>query len=430
MEVLQYLNEAVTPYHAVDAGIRMLKEAGFEEQKLEEPICPEFGKKFFISVYGTGLIAYTVGTGFTPGDEVRLAAAHTDAPCLRIKPRAELLAGEYKRLDVEVYGGAILNTWFDRPLSIAGRVALRGDSALCPQLRTVDFHRPLLTVPNLAIHMNREVNKGTEYKPQRDLLPLLGMLNEGETGEAYLKNLLAKELDVTEDDILDYDLTVYCAEEACLLGEQEEFISGPRLDNQLSCYALLQAIMETKAESGIRMIVLYDHEEIGSRSKQGADSALTKEVLERIYEGLGADVRRLPEGLAKGILLSVDGAHALHPNRQDSYDPVNRATINKGFALKINSSQRYAYDTETVAIAQMLCEEAGVSCQKVANHSDIAGGSTLGPILSGWLPMRAIDLGVPMLAMHSARELAGKEDVKGLTLFLERFFCAKATKNE
>lgn len=430
MELLHYLNGAVTPYHAVDMGRRLLTEAGFTEQRLDEPICSEPGGKYFISVYGTGLIAYIIGDNFVPGDEIRLAVAHTDAPCLRIKPRAELLAGEYKRLDVEVYGGAILNTWFDRPLSVAGRVALKGASALCPRLQMVNFDRPLLTIPNLAIHMNREVNKGTEYKPQRDLLPLLGMLKEGETGDTYLKSLLAKELDVAEEDILDYDLTVYCAEKACLLGEKEEFISGPRLDNQLSCYALLQAIMETEQNSGIRMIVLYDHEEIGSRSKQGADSALTREVLERIYEGLGADVRRLPEGLAKGILLSVDGAHGLHPNRQDSYDPVNRAMLNKGFALKINSSQRYAYDTETVAIAQMLCEEVGVSYQKVANHSDIVGGSTLGPILSGWLPMRAIDLGVPMLAMHSARELAGKEDTEGLILFLKVFFCAKATKKE
>jgi len=430
MEVLQYLKEAVTPYHAVATAERMLKEAGFKEQRLEERFCPEPGGKYFISVYGTGLIAYTVGNNFVPGDEIRLAAAHTDAPCLRIKPKAELLAGKYKRLDVEVYGGAILNTWFDRPLSIAGRVALRGSSPLCPRLQTVDFSRPLLTVPNLAIHMNREVNKGTEYKPQRDLLPLLGMLKEGETGEAYLKALLAKELKVPEGDILDYDLTVYCAEEPCLLGEEKEFISGPRLDNQLSCYALLQALMETETESGIRMIVLYDHEEIGSRSKQGADSALTREVLERIYKGLGTETDRLPESLAKGMLLSVDGAHGLHPNRQDSYDPVNTAVLNKGFALKINSSQRYAYDTETVAIAQALCEEAGVSYQKVANHSDIVGGSTLGPILSGWLPMRAIDLGVPMLAMHSARELAGKDDVESLIAILKKFFCAKATKTE
>ena len=422
MELSEYLNHAVTPYHAVELGASILQNAGFREQKLEETFTPERGRGYFVRVYGTGLVAYTVGEAFCPEDALHLAVAHTDAPCLRVKPVAELISGEYKRLDIEVYGGAILNTWFDRPLSLAGRVVLRGDDAYTPRLRTVDFHRPLLTVPNLAIHMNREVNKGVEYKPQRDLLPLLGMRKEGESGEAYVRNLLAKELQVEKEEILDYDLTVYCAEPACFLGEEEEFISAPRLDNQLSCHALLQALCNGAHTKGLHMIVLYDHEEIGSRSKQGADSALTEAVLERIYTGLGAGRQELQTALSKGILMSVDGAHALHPNRQDVYDPVNRATINKGFALKINSSQRYAFDTETVAIAQVLCEEAGVLYQKVANHADMAGGSTLGPILSSWLPMRAIDIGVPLLAMHSARELAGRKDVEYLTGFLTKFF--------
>lgn len=422
MELFEYLNGAVTPYHAVEQGVSVLREAGFTEQKLEETFAPERGKGYFIRVYGTGLIAYTVGEEFSPEDALHLAVAHTDAPCLRVKPKAELLAGEYKRLDIEVYGGAILNTWFDRPLSLAGRVVLRGENAYAPVLRTVDFKRPLLTVPNLAIHMNREVNKGVEYKPQRDLLPLLGMLKEGESKEAYVRTLLAKELQVEEGEILDYDLTVYSGEEACFLGEEEEFISAPRLDNQLSCYALLQAICEGSHRSGIHMAVLYDHEEIGSRSKQGADSALTGAIIERIYAGLHVEREKMQASLAKGIMLSVDGAHALHPNRQDMYDPVNRATVNKGIALKINSSQRYAFDTETVAIAQVLCEEAGVAYQKVANHADLAGGSTLGPILSSWVPMRAIDLGVPLLAMHSARELAGKKDVDYLIRFLTKFY--------
>lgn len=422
MELFEYLNRAVTPYHAVELGAEILEKAGFSEQKLEEPFTPEKGKRYFIRVYGTGLIAYTVGERFSPEDAMHLAVAHTDAPCLRVKPVAELVSGEYKRLDIEVYGGAILNTWFDRPLSLAGRVVLRGQDAYTPAVRNVDLKRPLLTVPNLAIHMNREVNKGVEYKPQRDLLPLLGMLKEGESKEGYVRRLLAKELQVAEDAILDYDLTVYCAEEACYLGEEEEFISAPRLDNQLSCYALLQAIREGKHSAGIHTAVLFDHEEIGSRSKQGADSALTGAVVERIYAGLGVNRERMQAALAKSILLSVDGAHALHPNRQDTYDPVNRATINKGIALKINSSQRYAFDTETVAIAQVLCEEESVAYQKVANHADLAGGSTLGPILSSWIPMRTIDLGVPLLAMHSARELAGKKDMEYLTRFLIRFF--------
>ena len=422
MELFEYLNGAVTPYHAVELGADILKNAGFTEQKPEEDFAPERGKGYFIRVYGTGLLAYTVGEEFSSEDAMHLAVAHTDAPCLRVKPVAELLAGEYKRLDIEVYGGAILNTWFDRPLSLAGRVVLRGEDAYTPVLRTVDFKRPLLTVPNLAIHMNREVNKGVEYKPQRDLLPLLGMLKEGEPKESYVRALLAKELQVAEDEILDYDLTVYCAEQACFLGEEGEFISAPRLDNQLSCYALLESICKAKHKKGIHMAILFDHEEIGSRSKQGADSALAGAFTERIYAGLGLEREKMQAALTKSIMLSVDGAHALHPNRQDSYDPVNRATVNKGIALKINSSQRYAFDTETVAIAQVLCEEEGVAYQKVANHADLAGGSTLGPILSSWLPMRAIDLGVPLLAMHSARELAGKKDVDYLIRFLTKFY--------
>ena len=422
MELFEYLDRAVTPYHAVALGCSRLRDAGFIEQKLEDSFTPERGKRYFIPVYGTGLIAYSIGEEFSPEDGLRIAAAHTDAPCLRVKPRAELLAGEYKRLDIEVYGGAIFNTWFDRPLSLAGRVVLRGKDAFSPEVRTVDFNRPLLTVPNLAIHMNREVNKGVEYKPQRDLLPLLGMLGEEEPKESYVRALLAKELQVEADAILDYDLTVYCKEAVCSLGEKGEFISGPRLDNQLSCYGLLETLCKAEHKKGIHVAVLYDHEEVGSRSKQGADSGLTGMVLERIYTGLGAEKEQMYAAFAKSILLSVDGAHALHPNRQDAYDPVNRATLNKGVALKINSSQRYAYDAETVAIVQVLCEEAGVPYQKVANHADLAGGSTLGPIISSWIPVRTVDLGVPMLAMHSARELCGMEDVDNLVRLLTRFY--------
>lgn len=423
MELLEYLNGAVTPYHAVELSTNCLEEAGFVEQKLEEPFAPERGGRYFIRIFGTGLVAYTIGKDFVPGDVLHIAAAHTDAPCLRVKPKAELMSGEYKRLDIEVYGGAILNTWYDRPLSMAGRVALRGENAYSPCLKTIDFKRPLLTIPNLAIHMNREVNKGVECKPQRDLLPLLGLLREEDSKEAYVKELLAKELKVEAEKILDYDLTVYCHEPACFIGEESEFISAPRLDNQISCYALLQAICAGEHKTaGIDMIVLYDHEEIGSRSKQGADSALTSAILERIYAAFGAENAKLQEALVKSILLSVDAAHALHPNRQDVYDPVNRATLNKGVALKINSSQRYVFDTETVAMMQVLCEENDVLYQKVANHADLAGGSTLGPIISSWLPMRGIDIGVPLLAMHSARELAGREDISGLTRLVTAFF--------
>ena len=422
MEFFEYLNRAVTPYQAVEAAAEFLQNAGFTEQKSEELLRPERGGAYFIRLYGAGLLAYTVGEEFSEEDGIHMAAAHTDAPCLRLKPKAEHAAGAYKRLDIEVYGGAILNTWFDRPLSLAGKVMLRGETAYTPKTVLVDLKRPLLTVPNLAIHMNREVNKGVEYKPQRDLLPLLGMLAEGEDKERYFTELLAKELSVDAADILDFDLTVYVAEQASFLGVKEEFVSAPRLDNQVSCYALLCGLRDGKHKKGLRVAVLYDHEEIGSRSKQGADSVLTAALLERIYAGLGASRESLQAAMAKSLLLSVDAAHGLHPNRQEVYDPVNRAALNEGIVLKINSSQRYAFDTETVAIVQVLCETAGVPYRKFANHGDLAGGGTLGPIISSWLPMRAIDIGVPMLAMHSARELVGRQDVESLCNLLRCYF--------
>lgn len=423
MELLEYLNGAVTPYHAVEAGVAYLESKGFCEQHLEEAVTAKAGGRYFVRLYGSGLVAYTVGEKYKEGG-LFVAAAHTDAPCLRLKPKAELASGDYLRLDTELYGGAIMNTWLDRPLSVAGRVALRGKDAFSPVLRLVDFKRPLFVIPNLAIHMNREVNKGVEYKPQRDLLPLYGVAGDGPVAASFFTELLAKELQVEAKDILDYDLSVYCAEQACYLGVEEEFVSGPRLDNQLSCYALLKAIGEGGSADGISVAVLYDHEEIGSRSKQGADSGLLASLLERIFVALGGTKETMARACAKGFLLSVDGAHALHPNRSESYDPVNRAVMNRGVTLKINSSQRYAFDTELVAVIQMLCEQEGIPYQKFANHSDLAGGSTLGPIISSWLPMRALDLGVPMLAMHSARELAGRYDVEGLERVLRAFFTA------
>lgn len=421
MELFEFLEKAVTPYQSVDAIADFLEQEGFREQKAEETINTQRGGAYYIRLFGTGLMAYTVGGDFSADDRMHLAAAHTDTPCLRIKPKAELSAGAYKRLDVEVYGGGILNTWFDRPLSLAGRVVLRGDKIYEPKVVSVDFKRPLMTVPNLAIHMNREVNKGVEYKPQRDLLPLLGIFSEEEDKDGYFLSLLAEEIGVDSEEILDFDLTVYCVESPVFLGAKQEFISAPRLDNQVSCYALMQAVAHPSHKRGLHAALFYDHEEVGSRSKQGADSALTGAVLERIMMSLGLSGEETKAMIARSILLSVDVAHALHPNRQEVYDPVNHVILNRGIALKISNSQRYAFDAQTVGIVQMLCEKAQVPFQKIANHNDILGGTTLGPIISSWLPMRTIDIGIPLLAMHSARELVGKKDTESMRILLTLF---------
>lgn len=423
MTITEYLKKTVTPYHCVEVTAELLEQAGYVEQKLTDTIEAEPGGKYYLRVYGTGLMFYTVGESFRPEDGLRMAVAHTDYPCLRVKPKAELSAGGYKRLDVEVYGGPILNTWYDRPLSVAGKIVLRTEDPFAPKSVLLDAARPLLTIPNLAIHLNREVNKGVEYKPQRDLLPILGLVAEDGEQAPYFLRLLADTAGVSAEDILDFDISIYNCEEPCYLGEKSDLLSAPRLDNQVSCYAILEGMLRGGHSSGIHFAALLDHEEIGSRSKQGADSALTGLVLERIYASLGADRTEFLKALAGGLLLSVDAAHALHPNRPDGYDPVNRSLLNKGVVFKVNSSQRYAFDPEVFAILQMLCEKAGVPYQKFANHSDVVGGSTLGPILSSWIPMRAFDLGVPMLAMHSSRELCGAKDTEALAALLTAFYC-------
>ncbi len=421
-EFQQYLNTAITPYHCVSSAAALLEASGFEELSMTAPFNIRQGGKYYLTPYGTMLFAFTVGTADLTAQSFHIAAAHTDYPCLHIKPAAELAAGGYLRLNTEVYGGPILNTWLDRPLSMAGRVALRSEKTYEPQLCFYDAGRPLLTIPNLAVHMNRKVNEGVELKKQCDLLPLLGLKGEGETNEEYFLEFLAKELQCAKEDILDFDLYVYNAEEGVRVGMNQEFFSAPRLDNQTSCYALLRAIADGGRVDGINVIALYDNEEIGSRTKQGADSMLLMLLLEKIYAALGMDKSALSDAILRSFLFSVDVAHALHPNHPEKYDPVNRALMNDGIIFKISINQRYTYDGEAVAVAQQLCEKAGVKFKKFVNHADMPGGGTLGPIISSWLPMKTVDIGVPILAMHSARELMGVEDEEHLIGMMTEFF--------
>ena len=409
-DLIAYIKKSVSPYHVVETSMEILKKQGFEELDFFTEWKLEAGKKYLVKPYGTQLFAFSMPSDIKGRFALRIAAAHTDAPGLHIKPVAELAQKNYLRLNTDIYGGPILNTWLDRPLSIAGRVALASEDLYKPELVLVDFEKPVLTIPNLAIHMNREVNKGVELKKQSDMLPLLGMGDKDNQAEYFLK-LLAKKLKVKKEDILDFDLYVYNKEDGCFTGMKEEFISAPRLDNLTSCFALTNAIAGATGEKGILSIAaLYDNEEIGSRTKQGANSALLTMMLEKIYAACGKQKTELDSDMMSGYLMSVDVAHALHPNKTDKYDPVNYSLMNDGVVLKMSSNQSYAMDTEAIAIAQQLCKKAGVKYKKFVNNSDVAGGGTLGPIISTWLPMKAIDIGAPILAMHSARELMGTED--------------------
>lgn len=425
-DLLSYISRAATPFHTVEESSRLLRDCGFQELSLEDRWTLTAGKSYCVRAYGSTLFAFTVGEGFREGGEIHLACAHTDQPCLRVKPKAEMPDHGYCRLDVEVYGGAILNTWLDRPLSIAGRVTLRSGDIYHPVTKLVDFARPLLTIPNLAMHMNSDVNKGTALNKQTEMLPIIGLTDDGPGKEDFFVRLLAQECGAAPEDILDFDLFIYNAEEGCVLGAEGELISSPRLDNLTSCYACLNAIASAsamaKVSERLNVIALYDNEEIGSRTKQGADSMITNLLLEKIYDGLSYDTARLTDSYFKSMMLSLDVAHAYHPNYGQKSDPNLIVTCGLGPAIKLNYSQRYATDTEAVGIICQLCEANNIPYQKYVNRSDITGGGTIGTIASSYVPMRTVDIGIGILAMHSAREMMASADQEHLNALVYCFF--------
>ena len=416
-KLLQLTEEGTSPFHVTASVEQQLQKAGFQKVKLGEDWKLEKGGRYYLAHHGSSLLAFTIGKDYRNGDGFRIAAAHTDFPGLRIKPAPEVKKAGYRQLNVEVYGGAILNTWLDRPLSVSGRVALRSDDVFHPRMFLVDFKKPFLTIPNLAIHMNREVNKGVELNRQTDMLPVFGL----EDSEEFLTRL-AEQLQVDREDILEYELGLYNTDTGDYLGLAEEFISSPRLDNLTSVQAITTAMIEGGRERGINVAAYFDHEEIGSRTKQGAGSTILSAVLERILLSLTENRAEFLETYGDSMLLSVDVAHGIHPNHTDKHDPTNQNVLGKGVCIKEACTQSYATDSEAVAIVQQICESRGISYQKFVNRSDIAGGSTLGSIASSVLPIRTVDIGVPLLAMHSGRELMGTADQESLRQLIQGFY--------
>lgn len=417
-----FLEKAVSPYHAVEACKEVLESAGFEEVHLKNRWQIKQGGKYFMCHFGSTLIAFTVGEDYQPGDGFRIAACHTDFPCFRVKPNPEMTENQYLKLNVEPYGGMILNTWLDRPLSMAGRVSLRSENMFKPELRLVDFKKPMFLIPNLAIHMNRKVNEGVELNKQTDMLPLCGLYEEPSEKEGFFSKLLAKELNVEKEDILEYELNLYNADKPETTGLKDEFLSAPRLDNITSVLAILDGIAKGERKRGINVACFFDNEEIGSRTKQGAGSAILNIVLEKLSDTLNPGCGMFVENMAESILLSVDVAHGLHPNQPGKSDPTHKNILGRGFVIKEAASQSYATDSEAVAILRQLCDSENIPYQRFANRSDSAGGGTLGSIASALLPVLTMDVGVPLLAMHSARELMGIEDQKSLEKMVEAFY--------
>lgn len=424
LELIDFLHESSTAFQAVEVMKKDLISSGYQEIEGEKKWTLKEGDRVFYTKNGSSLFVVQIGENPLEGG-FKMAGAHTDSPAFRIKPDAEIVQDGFLKLNVETYGGPILSTWFDRPLSLAGRVMVKGDHILKPKSVMVDFRKPVLYIPSLAIHMNRKVNEGVEINKQKHVLPVMMMVEKDFEKKGFLKKMVAEHLGEEVESILDFDLFVYEAEKGSLCGFNEEFISSKRQDNLSMTHSILTAVKKAEAFSGINIAAFFDNEECGSASKQGADSTLLRDLMERVYYALGGSREEFLKSLESSFMISADLAHSVHPNYNDMHDPTNRPIINKGPVIKISANQRYTSDADSMSVFTELCEKAQVPYQYFVNRSDLAGGSTIGPIGSTHLPIRTLDIGNAILGMHSVRELGGVKDHLYLTKALEVYFNLK-----
>jgi len=415
-DLLEYIDASPTPFHAVAETVSRLDEHGYRALEETEPWHINPGDKVYVVRGGGSIAAFHMGSAPTHEAGFHLVGAHTDSPNLRVKPNPELKQVGYGQLGVEPYGGVLLHTWLDRDLSLAGRALLADGSA-----RLVDFGRELLRVPSLAIHLNRKVNsEGLKLNAQKHMAPIVTLNDDGGID---LRALLAEELgDVKDEDVLAWDLMAYDLQPATRSGVSREFIHASRIDNLASCHAALTALTASESDAEItRGVVLYDHEEVGSRSAQGAASDFLRSCLQRLSGDSAEDYHR---AVAKSFLISADMAHAVHPNYTDLHEPKHQPTLGGGPVVKINVNQAYATDGESWASFERWAREADVSTQRFVVRSDLACGSTIGPITAAELGIRTVDAGNPMLSMHSCREVAAAADVPKMIDVMKRFFGA------
>jgi aspartyl aminopeptidase len=413
--LLEFLSGATSPFHAVSGMTERLRQAGFVELHDAQAWQLEAGGAYYLVRNDSSVVAFRIGRSAGPAEGMRMVGAHTDSPCLMVKPSPEQEKKGYQQLGVEVYGGALLNPWFDRDLSLSGRVTYL-DKAGTLRKALVDFREPLAVIPSLAIHLDREVNKARSINAQTDIVPLLGMSMTLNLRDMLARHLADVQPQLEVDRVLDYELCFYDTQAPALVGLDREFIASARLDNLLSCYAGLQALLRADGEMS-SLLVCTDHEEVGSMSAAGAQGPLLRTVLER----LAGDTTAYAAMIDRSVLISADNAHGVHPNFSDRHDEQHGPRLNAGPVIKINSSQRYATTSETAALFRQLCEECDTPVQSFVMRADMACGSTIGPISAGELGVRTLDVGAPQFAMHSIRELAGSDDAWRLSRVLSRF---------
>ena len=450
--LLSFLDASPVNFLAVKNMAEELEKNGFRRINPQETLGEiQTGDKFFVTKNDSSIYAFHIGKQPIADAGFHMICAHCDSPTFRIKPNAEMdCEGGIVKLNTEVYGGPIMSTWFDRPLTLAGRVIVKSDDVMHPQTLLLHIKRPLLQISNLAIHFNRQVNDGVKLSRQKDVLPILGIINNELEKGNLLMNVILEELnknpmtsddkpfgkkEIKQEDILDFDLYLADATPACTFGAHDEFISSGRLDDLSMCWAGVEAMIAATSEASsknaseassevsdtTRVLALFDNEETGSQTKQGAGSPFLSYMLKRIALAQSGTEEAYYQAVERAFMVSADNAHAWHPNYSEKYDPTNHPMLGGGPVIKFNAAQKYASDAASAAIFAGICEKAGVPCQRFVNHSDVAGGSTLGNILASSIPLQGVDMGNAILAMHSCRETGSVIDheytVKAFTEF-------------
>ncbi len=428
--LLSFLDASPVNFLAVKNISDMLKADGFRQVDPRQPLGElKAGDKLFVSKNDSSIYAFRIGQKPLAEAGFHMICAHCDSPTFRIKPHAEMpTEGGLVKLNTEVYGGPIMSTWFDRPLTIAGRVIVRTDDVMHPLTRLLHIKRPLLQISNLAIHFNRQVNDGVALSRQKDVLPILGQITDKLEAGNMLMNLILEELNKHETsplnpaDILDFDLYLADATPACTFGAHDEFISSGRLDDLSMCFAGVEALLASASTDTTQVLAIFDNEETGSQTKQGAASPFLSFMLKRIALAQSHTEEAFYEAVERAFMISADNAHAWHPNYPEKYDPTNHPMLGGGPVIKFNAAQKYASDAASAAVFAGICAKAGVPCQRFVNHSDVAGGSTLGNILASSIPLRGVDMGNAILAMHSCRETGSVRDHEYCVRAFTEFF--------
>ena len=418
-DLLSFLQASPTPFHATAEMARRLNGAGFTALNERDNWSLEANKNYYVTRHDSAIIAFSTGNGDFTQYGVRMVGAHTDSPALKVKPNPELKNKDYFQLGVEVYGGALLNPWFDRDLSMAGRITWQSAAGDIKN-SLIDFQRAIATIPSLAIHLDREANKNRSVNPQKDIPPVLCRLHAGD--KLDFRQLLSRELEKQgekPESVLDYEFFFYDTQPPAAIGLDEEFIASARLDNLLSCYTGLQALLAAKDSEYPCLLVCNDHEEVGSQSATGASGPFLRQVLERLCE----TSTELTRTMQQSVMISTDNAHGVHPNFADKHDSNHGPLLNSGPVIKINANQRYATSSETSALIRQLCLKENVPVQTFVARTDMGCGSTIGPLTASELGVRTVDVGLPTFGMHSIRELAGRDDAAGLARVLTRYFC-------